>query len=88
MRYTIMLLLLLTGCLAHGTAHIVKDPVTGIVTADLTYLHIGDQQLSEFEAVFDKDGSGIVRLGAQNSTFRIDEKAMIGAIQMLITRVP
>ena len=87
MRYA-LLLFCLTGCLAHGTVHIVKDPATGTVTADLTYLRIGDQQLSEFEAVFENDGSGMVRLGAQNSTFRIDEKALLGASQLFMMRTP
>lgn len=88
MRWVLFLFLALTGCLAHGTAHIVKDPCMGVVTADLTYLRIGDQQLSDFEAIFENDGSGYVRLGSQNSTFRIDEKALFQALGATITRIP
>ena len=88
MRLSILLsiLAITCGCLAHGSAHVEQlDPTSGAVisTTDVTYLRLGDQEISDFTMSADANGTKSIHLGGQKSDAAILKEVLTGILEKM-----
>lgn len=62
--FVFLLLALLTGCVAYGSANVQR----GDMIATATYFRLGDQRLQDFYVDYDKNGTASLGLGQQQSS--------------------